>query len=159
MILSGRLRSFAYVVAFFAIGLLGGLLGYWASDRDMPVTVAGMEAATPEVAPGNIFRARYQFIRHRSCDTHVERLLFDGHGQRFVLSDLDFAAGTLPLGKDSVFVPAMVPPQALPSAEAATYRTLNCYACNPVHLVWPVCDFPRDIRFRIIPIADRVGSR
>lgn len=131
------------------VAFVGGYFGWIASDREVPVAVISMSAATEQVQPGGVFRAHYRFIRTRSCGTHVERLLFDGGGQRFVLPDLDFAPGTLPIGEDIVFVPAAVPPGALPGT--ATYRTVNCYVCNPSHLMWPICDAPRDIKFQIVP--------
>ena len=137
------------IVALAVAGFVGGWLGFSVSDRDVPVLIHSMSAAPAAASPGETVRMQYEATRVRSCATHVERLLFAADGQRFVLPDLEFASGTLPIGLDRFAVPTAVP-LGTPFGRA-TYRTINCYACNPSHRIWPICDNPRDIPFTVKP--------
>lgn len=134
-------------VTLASIALAFGTLGFLVNDREMPVTVYEMGMLNDVVPAGEVGRARYRFRRSRSCETHVYRSLYDSAAQRFIISDLHFPAGILPIGEDKATVPFQVSPAA--TKGPATYRTLNCYVCNFTQILWPICDNPRDIRLTI----------
>lgn len=135
------------VSTFLTVSVLGGWLGYSATDRALPTVILEMHAEREVVAPGDQQRFRYKAYRLRTCYVHVDRFIFDAEGVRHVLMPLDFAPGILPVGEDSYSVPANVP---LTAAEGpAMYRTVQTYECNFMHRIWPMVDGPRDIRFTI----------
>lgn len=131
-------------------GMAAAVCAFWAMDREPPVVLAGApQAETPEVAPGEIFYARYTFFRKKSCTTHVDRFLMDATRVRFVVSSLDFPAGALKEGWDDARVPALIPLTAAPGP--AVYWTINSYMCNPFHRLFPIVAPPREIKFTILP--------
>jgi hypothetical protein len=138
-------------VTFAAIALLGGHIGFNMADRDIPVNVADMQIEPVDPKAGDVAYRRLAFDRKRNCTTHVDQMIYAGHGgiQRFVLPPLEFAKGILPLGTDIAMVPFTVPRNAPPGP--AMHRSVNCYACNWTHRVVPLCAAPRDIKFTIQP--------
>lgn len=123
----GRSLLVLVVIAFSA------WLGTEVGNRDLPVRLISSEAMTPVVAPGEQARVRFKIFRARSCAVHVERILFDSAGNRFVLPDIDFPPGVLPLGEDVFTVFFQVPfrdMDATPVKGKALYRHVNFYTCT-----------------------------
>ena len=133
---------------FASVGLLFGWIGYMLSDRDIPVTALRMEAVPNTVAPGETITFHIHLTRHRSCQTTVNRFVYDSQNHRHVIeSDISFSSNILPLGEDDFMVPLSVP-LAVPEGRTI-YRTINCYICNPTHKFFPLCDAARDIPFEV----------
>jgi hypothetical protein len=127
-------------------GIVGGWLGYMASERDVPVKYYSTEIVnTP--APGSVLRAKSVVWRDKSCDTTIYRLVFDKDGRRHIVPDLQFAPGVLPVGNDTFVAPVPISPEASPGE--ATYRAVRRYRCNWLHWIWPVVDGPFDYPFTI----------
>lgn len=133
-------------VTLISCGIVGGWLGYLASERDVPVKYQGTEILnSPQ--PGEVLRIRHAVWRDKSCATAVYRLIFDKDQHRFIVPDLDFPVGVLPLGADTFVVPVPVSSQAEPGP--ATYRAVRYYRCNWVHWVFPIREGPIDYAFTI----------
>lgn len=133
-------------VTLVSCGIVGGWLGWLASERDVPVKYEATEM-TNSPKPGETLRARHVVWRDKSCKTTVYRLVFDKDGDRFIVPDLEFPAGVLPLGRDTFVAPVPISPQADPGP--ATYRAVREYRCNILHYIWPIKDGPFDYGFRI----------
>lgn len=116
---------------FFAA--IGGL---WVADREPPTTVFSVQALTSEVRPGDQMRALYSVRRFRSCAVHVDRLLFDSAGERYVLEDIEFAAAPGPLGDASYTVGINIPRRF--AEGPARYQAITQYTCNPFHKLSPI---------------------
>jgi hypothetical protein len=132
-------------VTLISCGIVGGWLGSMASDRHPPVKFYSNEIVNSP-HPGEPLRVRSVVWRDRACHTTVHRLIFD-KDDRFVIPDVVFAAGTLPLGDDSFIVPIPISPVADPGP--AIYRTVHAYRCNPLHWIWPITVGPIDHQFTI----------
>jgi hypothetical protein len=135
-------------VTLISCGIVGGWLGWMANERDVPVRYQSNEVINSP-RPGEPLRVRHAVTRNKSCQTTVYRLIFDKEGDRFIVPDLEFAAGVLPLGADTFVVPVPISPEADPGP--ATYRALRKYRCNLLHWVWPITDGPFDYAFTIAP--------
>lgn len=133
-------------VTLIACGIVGGWLGWMASERDVPVKYHANEVVNSP-RPGEPLRVRHVVVRNKSCQTTVYRLIFDKEGDRFIVPDLEFAAGVLPFGADTFIVPVPISPEADPGP--ATYRALRKYRCNLLHWIWPIIDGPFDYQFTI----------
>lgn len=133
-------------ITLISCGIIGGWLGFMASDRQVPVKYYTSDVLnTPK--QGEPLRVKYTVWRDRSCATTVYRSIFD-HGQRrFVVADLDFSPGVLPLGYDTFIVPVPISPEA--TAGEAVYRVVRIYRCNLLHFIWPIEDGPHDMRFTV----------
>lgn len=123
--------AFGAPTLFFA-----AIAGIWVADREPPTTVFSVQALTSEVRPGGQMRALYSVRRFRSCAVHVDRLLFDSAGERYVLEDLDFAAAPGQLGDASYTVGINIPRRF--SEGAARYQAITQYVCNPLHKLSPI---------------------
>lgn len=135
-------------MAVVLVAAISAQSAIWVSDRDPPVIMTKQPTTeTPRVHVGGTFVASYEFFRHKSCYTSVSRFITDAANTRFVVPSLDFVQGALPVGHDKARVPVVIPQTATPGP--ATYRTVNCYYCNPFHNIMPVCAPPRDIQFEI----------
>lgn len=125
---------------------IGGALGVYWTDSEMPVMVRTAEAATPVVPAGGELRVEYTLERRRSCAVQSDRFIIDAQKVRFELPDLSIRAG-LPLGPDHYVVPVDVKPEAAPGP--AFYRTVTNYRCNPLQWIFPLAGGTRDIAFII----------
>lgn len=135
-------------VTLIAFGMVGGWLGWMANDRQIPVRYYSTEVMNAPKA-GLALRVKHTVWRDRSCYTSVYRLIFDDEGHRYVVSDLDFPAGILPLGNDTFVAPIPISPEA--SDGPGVYRVMRKYRCNWLHWIWPIEDGPHDIQFTIAP--------
>lgn len=138
-----RLAVYLFVAVLWG---LGGTLGYFATDREMPTVIISAEPVTPVVAPGGELRVDYVVRRHRSCAVTVDRFIIDRFNTRYELDDLNVNAG-LPLGEDRFVQPVRVPPGVEPGP--AKYRTSSTYTCNPLQRLWPITGGTRDIAFLV----------
>jgi len=129
-------------------GIIGGWLGWMASDRDPPVKYYSNEVVNSP-RPGETLRIKHVVRRDKACHTTVYRLVFDRDGDRFIVPDLEFAGGVLPLGADTFVAPVPISPEA--DSGPATYRALRRYRCNLLHWIWPIVDGPFDYQFTIAP--------
>lgn len=127
-------------------GLASGWLGFMASDREPATVVYRMWPEPPVASAGQTVRFNYAAHRRRSCATHVDRFVFSSDGVRHVAPELSFPHGALPVGADHYTVPLIVPENA--AIGPATYRTVNCYRCNLLHALFPICE-TREIAFAI----------
>jgi hypothetical protein len=129
-------------------GLASGWLGFMAADREPATIVHKIWADPTAAAPGQTIRFNYDAHRQRSCATHVDRFVFTNDGIRHVVPELSFPHNVLPVGPDHYTVPVIIPENAV--AGPAVYRTVNCYRCNLLHNVFPICE-TREIRFTVQP--------
>lgn len=139
-------------VTLISCGIVGGWLGWMASERQVPVKYQETEM-TNSPRPGEVLRVRNVVWRDKACQTTIYRLVFDKDNDRFIVPDLEFAGGVLPLGPDTFVAPVPISLEADPGP--ATYRVLRIYRCNLLHWVWPIVDGPFDHKFTIAP---RPGS-
>lgn len=136
------------VVTLVMCGIIGGLLGMAAADRRVPTKIFSVTALN-EPSPGGVLRVENIAWRDKSCLTIIKRLIFD-KDHRFVVSDLIFQDGQLPLGQDDFIAPVPISPEAEPGD--ATYRVYREYYCNLLHYFrWPITDGPHDLNFKIGP--------
>jgi hypothetical protein len=135
-----------FVLTVFFMGMFGAWLGFLTIDREVPTVTYDARAITPVVSPGGELRVAYKMFRRRSCETNVDRFIFDSENVRHVLSDLSFNAG-LPIGQDSYTVPVKVPDIA--KKGRAVYRVTSSYVCNPIQRLWPIVGPAREIQFEI----------
>ncbi len=133
-------------VTFVICGLIGGWLGYMASERQSPVRYYSNEVTNSPKRSENL-RVRHHVWRAQSCHTTVYRLIFDKDGHRFVVPDLVFPAGVLPLGDDTFVASVPISPEA--EEGIAVYRVVRKYRCNLLHWIWPIEDGPHDLAFKI----------
>lgn len=133
-------------ITLVSCGIVGGWLGWMASDRSLPVKYYTTDIVNSP-APGETLRVRHSIWRDRSCDTVVFRLIFDQNERRYIVPELEFAAGVLPLGSDTFVAPVPISPEAAPGP--AKYRAVRRYRCNWLHWIWPVYDGPFDYPFTI----------
>lgn len=129
-------------------GVIGGWLGVMASERDVPVKYQLSEVVNSP-RPGETLRVKHIVWRDKACKTTVYRIIFDQDGDRFIVPDLEFPAGVLPLRMDTFVVPVPVSPAADPGP--ATYRAVREYRCNLLHYIFPIKDGPFDYPFTIAP--------
>lgn len=134
------------VVTAIAFGAIGGWLGWMAQDRQVPVRYYTTEVLT-QPKPGMILRVKHSVWRDKSCHTTVYRIIFDKDGDRFIVPDLEFPSGLLPIGTDTFVAPVPISPEA--DEGPAVYRVRRQYRCNLLHYVWPIQDGPHDIQFTI----------
>lgn len=136
-------------ITLVSCGVIGGWLGWMASERDVPVGYHLSEIVNSP-RPGETLRIKHIVTRYKSCHTNVYRIIFDREGRRFVVTpDLEFPAGLLPLGSDTFIAPVGVSPEASPGP--ATYRAVREYRCNLLHYIFPIKDGPFDYPFTIAP--------
>lgn len=119
-----------------AAGGIAATLGLWVSDKSPPVTTLGVTPLNPVVAPGEALKVRYELERTRSCASRVDRVLFDGMGQRFDLADTEYAAAPGPIGRDGYTVRVDIPRSFADGS--SVYRTVITYRCNLLHELWPI---------------------
>ncbi len=134
------------IATLAAVGVLSGYFGYLASDRESPLTLYKMEMV-PQEKPSPIIQFRYEGVRHRLCDVSVARFLFGSNGIRYTLPNFSYPANANNLGGERYTTQITLPPDV--PIGATTYRTVNCYVCNPLHKLNPICTPPRDIHFEV----------
>lgn len=127
-------------------GIIGGWLGYMASDRNIPVRYYTNEVLN-DPKPGGVLRVKSSVWRDKSCQTTVFRLIFDDDGHRYVVPDLNFPSGILPLGSDTFVVPIQISQEA--SDGPGIYRVVRRYRCNLLHWLFPIEDGPHDLNFTV----------
>lgn len=135
-------------ITLISCGIVGGWLGWMASQRDLPVRFLSSEVLNSPV-PGETMRIKHVVWRDKSCRTTVNRIVFDKDGDRFIVPDLEFPAGILPLGSDTFVVPIPTSPAADPGP--AIYRTVHTYRCNLLHWIWPIVTGAVEHQFTIAP--------
>jgi len=133
------------------MGVVAGLLGVWAGDRNPATDSLLAEARPPDVEPGGLLHVAYEFRRYRLCPRDTQRTIFDGRTVRF---DLGTQSRPLsgPVGKDAYVQPVQVPETASPGP--ARYRVIITDYCNPLHRIWPLKKVI-DVPFTIVPPASR----
>lgn len=130
--------------------------GVMVADRAVPTTVLSSTVLTPEVAQGGLLRIDYQVYRLRTCRVLIERVIFDGEGNRVILPDVDFESAG-PVGVDHYVSPTVVPLAA--AVGKAKYRVTLSYYCNVIHrLFWPIVDVRPDLEFYITPAKVKESS-
>jgi hypothetical protein len=140
-------RSVTFITCIVG-GMIGGWLGWMASERTSPVRYYSTEVLN-RPKPTTALRVKHNVWRDKACRTTVYRLIFDKEKHRFVVPDIEFPAGVLPVGDDT-FV-TMVPISQEAEAGPAVYRVVRLYRCNILHWIWPIEDGPHDIAFTIEP--------
>jgi hypothetical protein len=137
-------------LALVLIGCLSGVLGLWISDRDPPVTqVREREVLTPIVEPGGKLLVRFHLLRKRTCETYIERFLYDGADVRSVLPDQSFKSPPVNPGPEMYVSRIDIPEDASPGY--AKYRWSTTFTCNPVHRFFPIVSPINELTFQISP--------
>jgi hypothetical protein len=116
------------LIATIAVISISAVLGYWAQDRSLPITVLS-EVAEPDV--------------------------FDGKRTRHRLPTEEFLTAPGPVGLDEFAIPIEIT-KAMAGGKAH-YRSVRSYYCNPLQriLTWPIIVIPPDAEFEIV---ETVGS-
>jgi hypothetical protein len=138
------------IAAMTLVGLAAtaGVLGFWASDREIPTKIIRQRLLTPEVVQGGEMQTERVVNRDKLCYTTIDRYMIDAAGQRFDLGVTVYPNGTGVLGEET-FVGSQPVPERMAPGEA-TFTALPCYYCNPVHWLWPLCEEPRTRTFVVI---------
>lgn len=134
-------------VTLFSLGLFGAWAGWQVADRNPPVTVYSAKAEA-SVWPGGTLRIGYVLMRHRQCDTMVDRSIIDAAGTRFVLDPMTFATGGGPLGQESYVSTVQIPTQA--AEGPARFRTTARFICNAINRLWPIYTPTREVPFDVV---------
>jgi hypothetical protein len=122
---------------FIIVGSISGLITWWVVDRDPPVTLVKWDPVNPVVSPGDVLRIKYEYIRHRDCQTRISRFIEDSIGTRLTLTpQAEFSWTPGQIGYNTVTVPITMP-RAIEQGKA-TYLSLREYQCNPIHWLWPI---------------------
>lgn len=135
------------LVAFVVFAAFGGTMGFWVLDRQPPTVVLRTTIMNEPVRPGEELRIKYAVQRLRSCETNVDRSLFDADLVRVILEDIAFNGAPGPLG-ESVYV-ATVPIPRNFARGTGHYRVVTKYVCNPLQRIWPVVVENPDVYFRV----------
>lgn len=112
------------------------VLGLWVADRDPPTAVISVTPLSDTVQPGGQLRILYNVRRFRSCAVHIDRLLFDAGGERYVLEDEEFAGAPGPLGDATYTVGVNIPRRF--AEGPGRYQAITEYVCNPLHHISPI---------------------
>lgn len=132
------------ITTLAVMGIVGGYIGYMVADNEPPIVVTSKEAI---YTSGRTVKFRYEGLRTRACGVNVTRFFFDSEGTRYNVPPLSFPKGALNVGKD-IYTTMMTVPEGAAIGKG-TYRTLNCYVCNPFHYIHPICTPPRDIEVNV----------
>jgi hypothetical protein len=124
------------------------LMLYWVVDRKPPVDQL-YNIITEDVHPGGDIILRSRVFRHRSCQTHVDRVVIDGGGFRYVLQDLDFVSAPGPVGEQDEYSTRIPLPHDA-AAGIATLKMFMTWRCNIIHVIWPIPDYV-EVKFIIMP--------
>jgi hypothetical protein len=143
------------LIATIAVISISAVLGYWAQDRSLPITVLSEVAEPERVRTEDILRVRYQLRRHRMCSVILEQDVFDGKRTRHRLPTEEFLTAPGPVGLDEFAIPIEIT-KAMAGGKAH-YRSVRSYYCNPLQriLTWPIIVIPPDAEFEIV---ETVGS-
>jgi hypothetical protein len=135
------------ILAFVVVGFSSATVGFWYLDTQAPATVLRVEVLTDPLQPGADLKIKYTVHRFRSCETTIDRLLFDSQQQRVILEDLTFNGAPGPLG-ESTYVASVPIPRSFATG-IGTYRVVARYVCNPLQRLFPIVVMNADIRFMV----------
>jgi hypothetical protein len=132
-----------------ALGLiyLAGALGYWLTDRNVPVRAISSFIVDNPVPQGGELQTHRIVERDRLCHTSIERMMFDSKNRRFDMGTAIYPNGAGRLGREEFIGVQQVPENMIPGP--ARYEALVCYRCNPIHWIWPVCEPIRTTTFDV----------
>jgi hypothetical protein len=135
------------IIAFATVAAAASALGFMWLDTQPPTVVLKMEILNEPVRPGGELKIKYTVYRLRSCETSIDRLLFDHEKQRVILEDLTFNGAPGPLGESNYV--AQVPIPRSFATGPATYRVVSRYVCNPLQRIWPIVTINPDVNFEV----------
>ena len=124
------------VITFGSVAAISATVGFWVIDRQSPVTVLRAEVMSKSVRPGEDLRIRYTVHRFRSCETKIDRTLYDADFVRVVLDDLAFSSSPGPLGENTYVTTIPIPRNF--GTGLGQYRVVTQYVCNPLHRISPI---------------------
>lgn len=142
------------IILFIMLAVVAVWLGATIGDRSYPTTIEYAKLLTPEVKRGDDLITERTVYRARLCHTTIERMMFDSHDIRFDLSEqglgtITYPNGAGPLGRDTFKGQQRVPENM--ALGPARYVALVCYRCNWSQWLFPVCEPPREQRFKVVP--------
>lgn len=135
------------VISFTLFAAMGGTVGFWVLDRQSPTVVIDAVPMNEPVRPGEDLRIKYRVQRFRSCETTIDRTLFDADQVRVILDDIAFNSAPGPMG-ESVYVATVPIPRSFATG-AGRYRVATKYVCNPLQRLWPVVVENPDLYFKV----------
>lgn len=135
-----------HAMTLMVVGVTAGYVGFLATDRELPLILTKMELV-PQERPSRTVYFNYEGFRSRLCDVTVSRFYFDPSRVRLTLSNITYPANTNNVGDDKYRTKMDLPEDA--TEGDAMYRTVNCYVCNPLQRIVPICAPPRDIKFKV----------
>jgi hypothetical protein len=130
------------------IASMVGLVLYWTIDRTPPVNQI-YNIITEDVHPGGDIILRSRVFRHRSCQTHIDRVVIDGGGFRYILQDLDFNTAPGVVGEQDEYS-SRIPLPLDAASGIATLKMFMTWRCNIIHVIWPIPDYV-EVKFIIMP--------
>jgi hypothetical protein len=134
-------------IAFGTVAVIAGTLGVWTIDRQPPTVVLRTEVLSKPIRPGEDLRIKYTVHRFRSCETTIDRTLFDADFVRVVLDEIAFASAPGPLGESSYVAPVPIPRNF--ARGLGQYRVVSRYICNPLHRLWPIVFENQPVYFEV----------
>lgn len=141
------ITAISRILALIFIAGVSAVLGSWAADREPPARVLARHIESPIVAPGDSVYIYYAVDRRRSCNSHIDRFLFDANKVRFTLPDEDYEASPGPFGPQEYRISIRVPITA--AMGPARIVTAGSHVCNLMHYLWPVTTMSPPIEFTI----------
>ena len=135
------------LTTFMVLGTIGAVLGTWASDRTPPGQVVEVQLPKHPTPPGGQLRITYVVQRYRSCEMHIDRIMWDSTGARFPLVDLDFGSAPGPLGQSKYAFFLNIP--ATFAQGDGHYQAITAYICNPLQRIWPIIVKGEPVTFKV----------
>lgn len=129
-------------MAIIMMLIVGGTLGYWVQDRELPATIVNGHVLTPTVSKGDAVKILYTVNRTRVCRVRVEQSIYDAENVRYSPEDLIYVHDPSGLikefGDDRIGMAVVIPKYFLEGK--ARHRAIRAYYCNPVHwwFDWPI---------------------
>ena len=134
------------IITFSFASVIAGILGLWAADREPPIYVIKAEPVKT-VWPGDELQLRYTVYRRKSCETNIDRFIFDSQLVRYVLDDLAFSGAPGPLGESTYVARVAIPAKF--AIGQARYRVISKFVCNPLQRIWPIVVESPDVVFDV----------
>lgn len=141
------------VASFCAVFLIAPIV-WMLMDRNPPYVRNSGMIMPDHPAPGDFVGVRWNITVSRVCPPNVPfnvtRTIVDGSGKIHEFTPVTGVYGTEEQPNSPTLSRAFQLPTSI-TPGPAVYRSTACFACNPIHYLWPVCVKTPEIAFTIIP--------